>query len=83
MSWIKLLYTNRGISGGKGRLVYVRKGCYVKMVCYFGLFFILNRKEHRTGGIKDIFGKKNKRDVTLQFSTICYVTLIIGIIGDF
>ena len=58
MSWINLLHTNRGISGGgEGRLVYVRKGCEVKTVRYFDLFFILNRKQNKTGSIKDIVGK--------------------------
>ena len=56
----------------------MRKGCEVKTVRYFDLFFILNRKQNKQGAfIKDIVGKKNKRDVTLQLSTICNVTLIL------
>ena len=50
---------------------------------YAGLLFYSEQKTKQRGRIKYIVGKKNKRDVTLQLSTICYVTLIIGIIGDF
>ena len=48
----------------------MRKVCEFKTVRYFDLFFILNRKQNKTGSIKDIVGKKNKRDVTLRLSTM-------------